>query len=88
MPARARRHARARRLVRGARDRARAARRLRSTKDRMACTYKATAKNRKTLRRYKAGKSIGFTQKASLKAKGLLTRSNGRRFVSGKYCGK
>jgi hypothetical protein len=39
------------------------------------------------LRKYKAGKSIGFTAKASLKAKGLLPRSNGRYILGPKYSG-
>jgi hypothetical protein len=47
--------------------------------------YKATRRNRKLLRKYKAGKKIGFTAKASLKAKGLIPRSDGRYVVSAKY---
>lgn len=47
--------------------------------------YRATRRNRKILRRYKAGKKIGFTARASLKAKGLLKRSNGTLRVSPKY---
>jgi hypothetical protein len=39
------------------------------------------------LRKYKAGKSIGFTGKASLKAKGMLPRSNGRYVLGPKYSG-
>ena len=49
--------------------------------------YKATQKNRNTLRKYKAGKSIGFTARASLKAKGILPRSNGRYVLGPKYSG-
>lgn len=50
--------------------------------------YRATKKNRKTLRKYKQGKSIGFTARASLKAKGLIPRSNGTYKVSAKYARK
>lgn len=44
--------------------------------------YRATRRNRQLLRQHRRGKSIGFTAKASLKAKGLLPRT------SGKYRGK
>lgn len=44
--------------------------------------YKATARNRKYLAKYRRGEPIGFTMKASLKAKGLLPRT------SKKYYGK
>jgi hypothetical protein len=41
------------------------------------------------LRKYKRGESIGFTMKASLKAKGLIPRESrknkGRKLVSEKY---
>ena len=47
--------------------------------------YKPTARNLATLRKYKAGKSIGFTMRSSLKAKGLIPRSNGTYKVSRKY---
>ena len=47
--------------------------------------YRATAKNTKYLKMYKAGKSIGFTMTASLKAKGLIPRANGTYKVSEKY---
>jgi len=47
--------------------------------------YRPTRRNRKFLRALKAGKSIGFTATASLKAKGLLKRANGTRRVSKKY---
>jgi hypothetical protein len=50
-------------------------------------SYKATRRNRQLLRRYRAGKSIGFTAKASLKAKGLLPRSDGRFVLGPKYSG-
>lgn len=51
------------------------------------CVYKATRRNREYLKRWKAGKSIGFTMRSSLKAKGLIPRSNGTRRISAKYCG-
>lgn len=47
--------------------------------------YKATAADKARLRRHLAGKSIGFTQRSSLKAKGLLRRANGTCKVSKKY---
>jgi hypothetical protein len=47
--------------------------------------YRATKRNLKYLRMYKAGKSIGFTMKASLKAKGLIPRADGSLRVSAKY---
>lgn len=47
--------------------------------------YRATAKNRKYLRKWKQGKSIGFTMLASLKAKGLIPRASGEKVVSPKY---
>jgi hypothetical protein len=47
--------------------------------------YRATAKNRKYLRKWKQGKSIGFTMLASLKAKGLIPRASGKKVVSPKY---
>jgi hypothetical protein len=49
--------------------------------------YKATRRNRQILRKYRAGKKIGFTAKASLKAKGLLPRSDGRYILGPKYSG-
>uniref|UniRef100_A0A6C0D7L4 DUF5824 domain-containing protein n=1 Tax=viral metagenome TaxID=1070528 RepID=A0A6C0D7L4_9ZZZZ len=49
--------------------------------------YKTTARNRKYLKKYKQGKSIGFTMRSSLKAKGLIPRSNGTYKVSKKYRG-
>jgi hypothetical protein len=47
--------------------------------------YKPTRKNLAALRKYKAGKSIGFTMRSSLKAKGLIPRANGTKRVSNKY---
>lgn len=47
--------------------------------------YTPTERNLKYLRKYKRGESIGFTMKASLKAKGLIPRSNGTKKVSNKY---
>jgi hypothetical protein len=47
--------------------------------------YKPTARNRYFLKRYKQGKSIGFTMRSSLKAKGLIPRANGTKRVSATY---
>jgi len=51
--------------------------------------YKITKKNRALLRRWRQGKSIGFTATSSLKAKGLIPRTSkkykGKRIVSNKY---
>ena len=47
--------------------------------------YRATNKNKKYLKLWKQGKSIGFTMRSSLKAKGLIPRANGTRRVSPKY---
>ena len=47
--------------------------------------YRPTKRNQKYYRLWKKGKSIGFTMLASLKAKGLVPRSNGTRRVSNKY---
>ena len=51
--------------------------------------YRATAKNRKYLKMYKQGKSIGFTMVASLKAKGLIPRTSrknkGKKVLGPKY---
>jgi len=47
--------------------------------------YRATAKNRKYVRQWKQGKSIGFTMRSSLKAKGLIPRASGKKVVSPKY---
>lgn len=52
----------------------------------MTCRYTPTAKNRKTLKRWKRGESIGFTLTASLKAKGMIPRVSGKKIVSKKYC--
>ena len=49
--------------------------------------YRATKRNLKALKKYKQGKSIGFTMRSSLKAKGLIPRANGTRRVSKKYRG-
>ena len=53
--------------------------------------YRATRRNRDMLRKYRAGKSIGFTGVASLKAKGLLARTSrknrGKKIVGPKYRG-
>jgi len=49
--------------------------------------YKPTRRNREMLRKYKAGKKIGFTGRASLKAKGMLPRANGRYVLGPKYSG-
>jgi len=48
-------------------------------------SYKPTAADKARLNRHLAGKSIGFTQRSSLKAKGLLRRANGTCKVSRKY---
>jgi hypothetical protein len=48
-------------------------------------TYRATKRDKKYLKLFKQGKSIGFTMTASLKAKGLIQRANGTRRVSNKY---
>jgi len=47
--------------------------------------YSATQKNKKYLSLYKKGKSIGFTMRSSLKAKGLIPRANGTLKISNKY---
>jgi hypothetical protein len=47
--------------------------------------YKPTRKNLAALRKWRAGKSIGFTMRSSLKAKGLIPRSNGTYKISPKY---
>jgi len=51
--------------------------------------YRATRKNREALKKWKQGKPIGFTMRASLKAKGLLPRTSrknrGKKIVSNKY---
>jgi len=50
--------------------------------------YRATKRDKKYLKLYKQGKSIGFTMRSSLKAKGLIPRANGTRKVSNKYRNK
>jgi len=51
--------------------------------------YRPTRKNRAALRKLKQGKSIGFTMRSSLKAKGLIPRTSrknkGKKIVSNKY---
>jgi hypothetical protein len=47
--------------------------------------YRATKRNLKYLKLWKQGKSIGFTMRSSLKAKGLIPRANGTKRVSPKY---
>jgi serine/threonine protein kinase len=47
--------------------------------------YRATKRNLKYLKLWKQGKSIGFTMRSSLKAKGLIPRANGTKKVSPKY---
>jgi len=47
--------------------------------------YRPTKKDKNALKRWKQGKSIGFTMRSSLKAKGLIPRANGTRRVSNKY---
>lgn len=49
--------------------------------------YRPTRKNHNMLRRYKKGNSIGFTGRSSLKAKGMLPRSNGTYKLGPKYSG-
>jgi len=47
--------------------------------------YRMTKRDKMYLKRWKQGKSIGFTMRSSLKAKGLIPRSNGTKRVSNKY---
>lgn len=47
--------------------------------------YRPTKRNIKYLKLWKKGKPIGFTMRSSLKAKGLIPRSNGTKHVSPKY---
>ena len=51
--------------------------------------YRATKKNLNYLKRWKQGKSIGFTMTSSLKAKGLIPRTSktmkGKKVISRKY---
>ena len=50
--------------------------------------YKATKRNIAYLKKWKSGKSIGFTMRSSLKAKGLIPRANGKTYTSEKYKSK
>lgn len=50
--------------------------------------YKLTPRNLKYLKKWRRGASIGFTMRSSLKAKGLIPRSNGTYKVSPKYRSK
>jgi len=50
--------------------------------------YRPTKKNLKYLKKWKRGELIGFTMRSSLKAKGLIPRSNGTYKVSPKYQSK
>jgi hypothetical protein len=54
------------------------------------CRYKATNKDMLIYAAWLRGEKIGFTQTASLKAKGLIPRTSktmrGKRVVSKKYC--
>jgi len=47
--------------------------------------YRVTKKDKAALKKLRQGKSIGFTMRSSLKAKGLLRRANGTYRVSKKY---
>jgi hypothetical protein len=47
--------------------------------------YRPTKRDLKYLKMWKQGKSIGFTMRSSLKAKGLIPRANGTKKVSPKY---
>ena len=47
--------------------------------------YRPTKKDKTALKKLKQGKSIGFTMRSSLKAKGLLRRANGTMRLSAKY---
>jgi hypothetical protein len=55
----------------------------------MSGGYRATARNRMYLKKFRAGQSIGFTMLASLKAKGLIPRTSrknrGRKVLGPKY---
>lgn len=55
------------------------------SKTRTKKAYRSTSRNLYYLRRYQEGKPIGFTLRSSLKAKGLIPRSNGTCKVSEKY---
>jgi hypothetical protein len=47
--------------------------------------FRSTQKVKEALQKYKKGNSIGFTYVSSLKAMGLLPRSNGNYEISKKY---
>ena len=47
--------------------------------------FKNIATLKKTLKTYKSGKKIGYTQKSSLRSMGLIKRSNGKYQLSDKY---
>jgi hypothetical protein len=55
-------------------------------KTRRRCRYRPTERDKKYLRLWRRGKSIGFTMRSSLKAKGLIPRASGVKEVSEKYC--
>ena len=59
----------------------------RNTRRNVRGGYRPTRRNREMYKKYKAGGSIGFTGRASLKAKGILPRSNGRYVLGPKYSG-
>jgi hypothetical protein len=50
----------------------------------MRC-YVPTEKDKDALKKWRKGKSIGFTMRSSLKAKGLIPRTSGKKIVSDKY---
>jgi hypothetical protein len=62
---------------------------MNTRKNRTRGGYRATAKNRAMLARWKRGESIGFTGVASLKAKGLIPRTSrknlGKKILGPKY---
>lgn len=47
--------------------------------------FKSPQKVRETIKKFKKGESIGFTFTSSLKAMGLIPRSNGKYEISQKY---
>lgn len=56
------------------------------------CRYTPTEKDMLSYAAWLRGEKIGFTQTASLKAKGLIPRTSktmrGKKIVSKQYCGK
>ena len=56
------------------------------------CKYTPSSKDRIVYAAWLRGEKIGFTQTASLKAKGLIPRTakktRGKKIVSAKYCKK